>query len=103
MLLRYSKTPKCQRDAAANCYKKNIWSPCVDAHAPSPYPITTTRSFFFEFLHRDILVIFENVVFASLGEKGLIELNSDFKFHFHDRHDEFYCSLNTTMMETDKF
>ncbi|XP_059623933.1 phosphatidylinositol 3,4,5-trisphosphate 3-phosphatase and protein-tyrosine-phosphatase PTEN2A-like [Cornus florida] len=39
------------------------------------------------------------VVFALPGEPGLTELMGDFKIHFHDRHGEFYCWLNTTMME----
>ncbi|CAK9320411.1 unnamed protein product [Citrullus colocynthis] len=39
------------------------------------------------------------VVFALPGEPGLTELSGDFKIHFHDRHGDFYCWLNTTMTE----
>eukprot|EP01018_Ginkgo_biloba_P004221 Gb_09019 [translate_table: standard] len=39
------------------------------------------------------------MVFALPGERGLAELKGDFKVHFHDRHGDFYCWLNTTMME----
>uniref|UniRef100_A0A5B6ZKZ1 Phosphatidylinositol-3,4,5-trisphosphate 3-phosphatase n=1 Tax=Davidia involucrata TaxID=16924 RepID=A0A5B6ZKZ1_DAVIN len=39
------------------------------------------------------------VVFALPGEPGLAELMGDFKIHFHDRQGDFYCWLNTTMME----
>ncbi|XP_051140389.1 phosphatidylinositol 3,4,5-trisphosphate 3-phosphatase and protein-tyrosine-phosphatase PTEN2A-like [Andrographis paniculata] len=39
------------------------------------------------------------VVFALPGEPGLTELIGDFKIHFHDGHGDFYCWLNTTMME----
>ncbi|XP_057491740.1 phosphatidylinositol 3,4,5-trisphosphate 3-phosphatase and protein-tyrosine-phosphatase PTEN2A-like [Actinidia eriantha] len=39
------------------------------------------------------------VVFALPGEPGLTELTGDFKIHFHDRQGDFYCWLNTTMME----
>lgn len=39
------------------------------------------------------------MVFALPGERGLTELSGDFKVHFHDRHGDFYCWLNTTMME----
>ncbi|KAI7991330.1 Phosphatidylinositol 3,4,5-trisphosphate 3-phosphatase and protein-tyrosine-phosphatase PTEN2A [Camellia lanceoleosa] len=39
------------------------------------------------------------VVFALPGEPGLTELSGDFKLHFHDRQGDFYCWLNTTMME----
>lgn len=39
------------------------------------------------------------VVFALPGEPGLTELVGDFKIHFHDRQGDFYCWLNTTMME----
>ncbi|KAK9288638.1 hypothetical protein L1049_017098 [Liquidambar formosana] len=41
-------------------------------------------------------------VFALPGEPGLTELAGDFKFHFHDRHGDFYCWLNTTMTENRK-
>ncbi|KAL3833308.1 hypothetical protein ACJIZ3_008044 [Penstemon smallii] len=39
------------------------------------------------------------VVFALPGEPGLTELVGDFKIQFHDRQGDFYCWLNTTMME----
>ncbi|KAK4766796.1 hypothetical protein SAY87_008438 [Trapa incisa] len=39
------------------------------------------------------------VIFALPGEPGLTELTGDFKIHFHDHHGDFYCWLNTTMME----
>ncbi|KAK9053254.1 hypothetical protein SSX86_029887 [Deinandra increscens subsp. villosa] len=39
------------------------------------------------------------VVFALPGERGLTELTGDFKIQFHDRQGDFYCWLNTTMME----
>ncbi|KAJ9564045.1 hypothetical protein OSB04_000011 [Centaurea solstitialis] len=39
------------------------------------------------------------VVFALPGEPGLTELMGDFKIHFQDRQGDFYCWLNTTMME----
>ncbi|XP_027078309.1 phosphatidylinositol 3,4,5-trisphosphate 3-phosphatase and protein-tyrosine-phosphatase PTEN2A-like isoform X2 [Coffea arabica] len=39
------------------------------------------------------------VVFALPGEPGLTELAGDFKIHFQDRQGDFYCWLNTTMME----
>ncbi|KAI3665689.1 hypothetical protein L6452_44319 [Arctium lappa] len=39
------------------------------------------------------------VVFALPGEPGLTELTGDFKIQFHDRQGDFYCWLNTTMME----
>ncbi|KAL2499639.1 PTEN 2 [Abeliophyllum distichum] len=39
------------------------------------------------------------VVFALPGEPGLTELMGDFKIQFHDRQGDFYCWLNTTMME----
>lgn len=39
------------------------------------------------------------VIFALPGEPGLTELIGDFKIHFHDRQGDFYCWLNTTMME----
>uniref|UniRef100_A0A0C9S9Y4 TSA: Wollemia nobilis Ref_Wollemi_Transcript_5682_2483 transcribed RNA sequence n=1 Tax=Wollemia nobilis TaxID=56998 RepID=A0A0C9S9Y4_9CONI len=39
------------------------------------------------------------MVFALPGERGLAELRGDFKVYFHDRHGDFYCWLNTTMME----
>ncbi|THG02277.1 hypothetical protein TEA_012248 [Camellia sinensis var. sinensis] len=39
------------------------------------------------------------VVFALPREPGLTELSGDFKLHFHDRQGDFYCWLNTTMME----
>jgi phosphatidylinositol-3,4,5-trisphosphate 3-phosphatase/dual-specificity protein phosphatase PTEN len=42
------------------------------------------------------------MVFALPGEPGLTELAGDFKIHFHDRQGDFYCWLNTTMMETRK-
>lgn len=38
------------------------------------------------------------VVFALPGEPGLAELSGDFKIQFHDRHGDFYCWLNTTMI-----
>ncbi|KAL3526813.1 hypothetical protein ACH5RR_011469 [Cinchona calisaya] len=39
------------------------------------------------------------VVFALPGEPGLTELVGDFKTHFQDQQGDFYCWLNTTMME----
>ncbi|XP_047321706.1 phosphatidylinositol 3,4,5-trisphosphate 3-phosphatase and protein-tyrosine-phosphatase PTEN2A-like [Impatiens glandulifera] len=39
------------------------------------------------------------VVFALPGEPGLTEVVGDFKIYFHDRQGDFYCWLNTTMME----
>jgi phosphatidylinositol-3,4,5-trisphosphate 3-phosphatase/dual-specificity protein phosphatase PTEN len=39
------------------------------------------------------------MVFALPGEPGLAEVVGDFKVHFHDRQGDFYCWLNTTMME----
>ncbi|KAL3626823.1 hypothetical protein CASFOL_029395 [Castilleja foliolosa] len=39
------------------------------------------------------------VVFALPGEPGLTELVGDFKIQFHDRQGDFYCWMNTTMME----
>ncbi|KAK6946074.1 hypothetical protein RJ641_013618 [Dillenia turbinata] len=42
------------------------------------------------------------MVFTLPGEPGLAELSGDFKVHFHDRQGDFYCWLNTTMMENRK-
>lgn len=42
------------------------------------------------------------MVFALPGEPGLAELAGDFKIHFHDRQGDFYCWLNTTMVENRK-
>ncbi|XP_044509107.1 phosphatidylinositol 3,4,5-trisphosphate 3-phosphatase and protein-tyrosine-phosphatase PTEN2A-like isoform X2 [Mangifera indica] len=42
------------------------------------------------------------MVFALPGEPGLTELKGDFKIHFHDRQGDFYCWLNTTMVENRK-
>ncbi|XP_076881102.1 phosphatidylinositol 3,4,5-trisphosphate 3-phosphatase and protein-tyrosine-phosphatase PTEN2A-like [Bidens hawaiensis] len=42
------------------------------------------------------------MVFALPGEPGLAELSGDFKIHFHDRQGDFYCWLNTTMIENRK-
>nr|TKW34861.1 hypothetical protein SEVIR_2G334300v2 [Setaria viridis] len=39
------------------------------------------------------------MVFALPGEPGLAEVSGDFKIQFHDRQGDFYCWLNTTMME----
>ncbi|GAB2231736.1 hypothetical protein Droror1_Dr00010748 [Drosera rotundifolia] len=39
------------------------------------------------------------VIFALPGEPGLAELAGDFRIYFHDRHGDFYCWLNTTMIE----
>ncbi|XP_075482416.1 phosphatidylinositol 3,4,5-trisphosphate 3-phosphatase and protein-tyrosine-phosphatase PTEN2A-like [Primulina tabacum] len=39
------------------------------------------------------------VIFALPGEPGLTELLGDFKIHFNDRQGDFYCWLNTAMME----
>ncbi|KAG9148196.1 hypothetical protein Leryth_014112 [Lithospermum erythrorhizon] len=39
------------------------------------------------------------LVFALPGEPGLTELAGDFKIHFQDRQGDFYCWLNTTMVE----
>ncbi|GAB2282648.1 Phosphatidylinositol 3,4,5-trisphosphate 3-phosphatase and protein-tyrosine-phosphatase pten2a [Dionaea muscipula] len=38
------------------------------------------------------------VIFALPGEPGLAKVAGDFKLHFHDRHGDFYCWLNTTMI-----
>ncbi|GLU09208.1 hypothetical protein SLE2022_260810 [Rubroshorea leprosula] len=45
----------------------------------------------------------EVMVFALPGEPGLTELAGDFKIHFHDRQGDFYCWLNTTMIENRTF
>ncbi|TYH37224.1 hypothetical protein ES332_D12G025000v1 [Gossypium tomentosum] len=42
------------------------------------------------------------MVFALPGEPGLTQLDGDFKVHFHDRQGDFYCWLNTTMIENRK-
>ncbi|KAK6916414.1 hypothetical protein RJ641_019275 [Dillenia turbinata] len=42
------------------------------------------------------------MVFTLPGEPGLTEISGDFKVHFHDRQGDFYCWLNTTMMENRK-
>ncbi|XP_072975300.1 phosphatidylinositol 3,4,5-trisphosphate 3-phosphatase and protein-tyrosine-phosphatase PTEN2A-like [Typha angustifolia] len=42
------------------------------------------------------------MVFALPGEPGLTQVSGDFKIHFHDRQGDFYCWLNTTMMENRK-
>ncbi|KAK1402497.1 phosphatidylinositol 3,4,5-trisphosphate 3-phosphatase and protein-tyrosine-phosphatase PTEN2A-like [Heracleum sosnowskyi] len=42
------------------------------------------------------------MVFALPGEPGLTELAGDFKIHFHDGQGDFYCWLNTTMIENRK-
>jgi phosphatidylinositol-3,4,5-trisphosphate 3-phosphatase/dual-specificity protein phosphatase PTEN len=42
------------------------------------------------------------MVFALPGEPGLAELSGDFKIQFHDRQGDFYCWLNTTMIENRK-
>ncbi|GFP84597.1 phosphatidylinositol 3 4 5-trisphosphate 3-phosphatase and dual-specificity protein phosphatase pten [Phtheirospermum japonicum] len=42
------------------------------------------------------------MVFALPGEPGLTDLAGDFKVHFHDRQGDFYCWLNTTMIENRK-
>ncbi|PSS02688.1 Phosphatidylinositol 3,4,5-trisphosphate 3-phosphatase and protein-tyrosine-phosphatase [Actinidia chinensis var. chinensis] len=42
------------------------------------------------------------MVFALPGEPGLTELAGDFKIQFHDRQGDFYCWLNTTMIENRK-
>ncbi|XP_012450504.1 phosphatidylinositol 3,4,5-trisphosphate 3-phosphatase and protein-tyrosine-phosphatase PTEN2A [Gossypium raimondii] len=42
------------------------------------------------------------MVFALPGESGLTELAGDFKVHFNDRQGDFYCWLNTTMIENRK-
>lgn len=39
------------------------------------------------------------MVFALPGEPGLTELAGDFKIYFHDHQGDFYCWLNTSMME----
>ncbi|GMI67248.1 PTEN 2, phosphatase and TENsin homolog deleted on chromosome ten 2A [Hibiscus trionum] len=38
-------------------------------------------------------------IFALPREPGLAEVAGDFKIHFHDRQGDFYCWLNTTMIE----
>ncbi|XP_024533990.1 phosphatidylinositol 3,4,5-trisphosphate 3-phosphatase and protein-tyrosine-phosphatase PTEN2A [Selaginella moellendorffii] len=40
------------------------------------------------------------MVFALPGERCVADLDGDFKILFQDRHGDFYCWLNTTMMET---
>ncbi|QDP16921.2 hypothetical protein Tsubulata_070016 [Turnera subulata] len=42
------------------------------------------------------------LIFALPGEPGITELVGDFKIHFHDRQGDFYCWLNTTMIENRK-
>nr|GMC85461.1 phosphatidylinositol 3,4,5-trisphosphate 3-phosphatase and protein-tyrosine-phosphatase PTEN2A [Ipomoea batatas] len=42
------------------------------------------------------------MVFALPGEPGLTELAGDFKVHFHDKQGDFYCWLNTTMIDNRK-
>ncbi|KAL6964033.1 Phosphatidylinositol 3,4,5-trisphosphate 3-phosphatase and protein-tyrosine-phosphatase pten2a [Sarracenia purpurea var. burkii] len=42
------------------------------------------------------------MVFALPGEPGLTELAGDFKIQFHDRQGDFYCWLNTTMIDNRK-
>ncbi|CAK8539683.1 unnamed protein product [Lathyrus sativus] len=42
------------------------------------------------------------VVFALPGEPGVTELVGDFKIHFHDRQGDFFCWMNTTMIENRK-
>lgn len=39
------------------------------------------------------------VVFTLPGERGLADLDGDFKVLFRDRHGDFYCWVNTNMME----
>ncbi|CAL9159282.1 unnamed protein product [Musa hybrid cultivar] len=39
------------------------------------------------------------MIFAIPGEPGLTELAGDFKVHFHDRQGDFYCWLNTSMID----
>ncbi|KAK8693122.1 hypothetical protein V6N13_070716 [Hibiscus sabdariffa] len=39
------------------------------------------------------------VIFALPREPGLAEVAGDFKIHFHDRQGDFYCWLNTTMIQ----
>jgi hypothetical protein len=40
------------------------------------------------------------VVFDLLEEQCITEIDGDFKIHFTDRHGNFYCWLNTNMMES---
>ncbi|KAL2621268.1 hypothetical protein R1flu_001473 [Riccia fluitans] len=40
------------------------------------------------------------MVFALPGERCIADINGDFKVHFQDRHGDFYCWLNTNMMES---
>ncbi|CAM6086610.1 unnamed protein product [Calypogeia fissa] len=40
------------------------------------------------------------MVFALPGERCIADVNGDFKVHFTDRHGDFYCWLNTNMMES---
>ncbi|KAE8707238.1 cysteine proteinase RD21a-like [Hibiscus syriacus] len=42
------------------------------------------------------------MVFALPGEPDLTELAGDFKIHFHDRQGDFYCWLNTTVIDNRK-
>ncbi|ONK62830.1 uncharacterized protein A4U43_C07F8570 [Asparagus officinalis] len=39
------------------------------------------------------------MIFALPGHPGLAELDGDFKIHFSDRQGDFFCWLNTTMIE----
>lgn len=40
------------------------------------------------------------LVFALPGERCVADITGDFKIQFSDRHGDFYCWLNTNMMET---
>ncbi|GAQ79654.1 Phosphoinositide 3-Phosphatase [Klebsormidium nitens] len=43
------------------------------------------------------------MVFALPGERCVADLSGDFKVLFHDRHGDFYCWLNTSMIGTRQF
>ncbi|BBN14406.1 phosphatidylinositol-3,4,5-trisphosphate 3-phosphatase and dual-specificity protein phosphatase PTEN [Marchantia polymorpha subsp. ruderalis] len=40
------------------------------------------------------------MVFALPGERCIADINGDFKVHFQDRQGDFYCWLNTNMMDS---
>ncbi|KAL6522553.1 Phosphatidylinositol 3,4,5-trisphosphate 3-phosphatase and protein-tyrosine-phosphatase pten2a [Orobanche minor] len=76
---------------------------CIDVHTGSGLPLQyliimdlSPEDFWFSAPKKGIMV------FALPGEPGLTELAGDFKVHFHDRQGDFYCWLNTTMVENRK-
>ncbi|XVE82840.1 hypothetical protein DITRI_Ditri16bG0038000 [Diplodiscus trichospermus] len=60
---------------------------------PLPSLITVPEDFWIKVPKKGI------VVFALPREPGLAELAGDFKIYFHDSQGDFYCWLNTTMVE----